>query len=99
MAQSESVAMVSRLFGLFRRRGMDDECEHVRTRSSDYIDGDLDEASADMVRSHLAWCPGCSAFVKTLTATVSLLRATPKRLAPDGFRQRVRESVRRSASR
>ena len=91
--------MVSRLIGSFWRRGTDKECKRIRDLSSDYIDSDLEEASADRVRSHLDWCPGCSAFVKTLTATVSLLRATPKRLAPDGFRQRVRESVHRNASR
>ena len=85
--------MVSRLTGIFKRRKMPRDCEEVRNLSSDYIDGELDQGTEDKVKSHLEWCPPCRAFIKTLRATVDLLRATPRRKAPDDFRQHIHENI------
>ena len=88
--------MVSRFAGIFKRRKKDADCKEVRRLSSDYIDGELDQATAARVKTHLDWCPPCTAFINTLRTTVGLLRATPKRAAPSDFRQRVRENLRRN---
>ena len=90
--------MVSRLIGMFSRRKMGSECAEVRNLSSDLIDGELDQATAQRVKSHLDWCAPCAAFVNTLRATVRLLKASPKRQAPSGLRQRIRENLRKSAN-
>lgn len=87
--------MVSRITGIFKRKGHDVDCQDVRELSSDYIDGDLDDARVSQVSRHLGWCGPCNAFVNTLRATVELLRATPKREPPDGFRDRIREKLRK----
>ena len=86
--------MVSRLTGIFRRQDKEPDCEEVRSLSSDYIDEELDEPTKKRVGSHLSKCGPCDAFMRTLRATVNLLRATPKRDAPDGFRERVRKAIR-----
>ena len=85
--------MVSWIIGIFKRREEPD-CQHVRDLSSDYIDGELDEVMVEKVGSHLGWCAPCNAFVNTLRATVELLRASPKRRAPDSLRDRLRETLR-----
>lgn len=85
--------MVSRIKGLFNRGKKDPHCGEVPDLSSDYIDGDLDAASADRIKGHLEWCGPCNAFVNTLRSTVNLLRATPRSKAPDDFRAKVRERL------
>ena len=87
--------MVSRLFGLFKRRTVEDDCEEIRGLSSDYIDEDLEPVVRERVKSHLDWCPPCNAFVNTLRTTVGILRATPKRNGPGDLRQRIRENIRK----
>ena len=91
--------MVSRIIGFLKRRMMKDECEEIRGLSSDYIDDDLDEVVRGRVKSHLDWCPMCTAFVKTLRTTVGLLRATPKTKAPSNLRQQIRENIREDSRR
>ena len=85
--------MISRLTGIFRRHDDETDCTELRDLSSDYIDGELDAATSAKVNRHLEWCGPCNAFVNTLRATVAMLRAVPRRDAPDGFRERIRESV------
>ena len=86
--------MVSRFLKLFSRNAGDADCREVRDLSSDYIDGELDEASRGRVGEHIGWCGPCSAFINTLRATVNMLRSAPKRDAPEGFPDRVRDAVR-----
>ena len=90
--------MVSRFFGLFRRKDRIDDsadlnCKDLRELSSDYIDGELDEAAASKITNHIGWCKPCNAFISTLRTTVEFLKASPKRTAPSGFRQRIKESI------
>ncbi len=90
--------MPLRIPRLFRRRRIDPDCEHVRNVSSEFIDGELSEAEEARVTAHTGWCPPCDAFINTLRATVSLLRAAPKREAPDELRHRLRDSLRKERS-
>jgi anti-sigma factor RsiW len=70
-----------------------DDCEEVRGMSSDYIDGELNTAKVSNVNSHILKCGPCDAFIKTLRATVSLLRSTPKQQPPSDFKQRLRDRL------
>ena len=90
--------MVSRIVSIFRRKDREPDCDEVRDSSSDYIDGELDERRAGRVKLHLDGCAPCNAFIRTLRATVNLLRSMPKKQAPEGFRSRVRESLSKDRS-
>ncbi len=87
--------MVSRFLGMFRRHRLDDDCREVRERSSDLVDGDIDEPSERRIRGHLGRCGPCNAFMNTLRATVGLLRSTPREEPSEGFRARVLENIQR----
>ena len=77
--------------------GGDEKDDHsdVRSRASDYIDGELDGSDGAKVESHLAKCPPCAAFVNTLRATINLLRSSGQPGAPNSFKDRLRQSIRR----
>ncbi len=85
--------MVSRLLGLFGRGAKDLECDDIQELGSDYIDEELNSKVAEKVRGHISWCGPCNAFMSTLRATVDILRASPKKDAPAGFKDRVRQSL------
>ena len=87
--------MSPRLLGIFKRRDPELDCEDIQQVSSEFIDEELDETAKRKVVAHLEWCPPCSAFINTLRATVGLLRATRSEAPPPGFKERVRESIRR----
>ncbi len=87
--------MVSRFFGMFKRHGLDDDCREVRERSSDLVDGDIDEPSERRIRGHIGRCGPCNAFMNTLRATVGLLRSTPREEPSEAFRARVMENKQR----
>jgi len=87
--------MVSRLLGSFNRWSHDRRCRQLHALSSAFVDGELDQAKQDRVKAHMGICPPCSAFIESLIKTVGLLRSTPKSDAPGGFRQRVRDSLKR----
>ena len=84
--------LLDRFLSILRRSDQPD-CTEVRESSSDYIDGELPRSYAGRIRSHLDSCPPCDAFVRTLRATVGLLRSLPKEQAPEGFHGRVRRSL------
>ena len=89
--------VVSRLTRILRRGRRDSERHELRGVSSEYIDGELDEAAAARAKSHLDWCGPCNAFINTLRATVALLGNMPKRETPSEFRERVRENLRKKS--
>ena len=84
--------MLDRFFSIFKRSDQS-VCAEIRESSSDYIEGELTPSYASRIRAHLNSCPPCDAFVRTLRATVGLLRSLPKERAPEGFRGRVRRSL------
>ena len=86
--------MVSRLIGIFRRRDIDPDCEEVRELSSDYLDDDLEQASANQVTEHIKGCPPCNSFINTLKATIGLLRGTPRQDPPADFKERLKQNIR-----
>ena len=85
--------MVSRFTKLFRRMRGDDDCIEVREMSSDFIDGELDDASVERVSSHISRCGPCNAFINTLRSTIEMLRSSPKRQAPDDLQRRIRQRI------
>ena len=91
--------MVSRLRRLFGRSKKDDEHADVRSLSSDYVDGELDQDAVNTVEGHMAWCPPCEAFIATLRATVGLLGSSEKHKAPPTFKDDIRRRLQSDANR
>ena len=85
--------MFSRLFRILGKKSDGLDCGGLRDVSSDYLEGTLPESTQENIRSHLSWCPGCSAFVNTLRDTISRLKALPFHKAPPSFRQRLLERL------
>ena len=85
--------MISRLLRLFGKGEAD--CEEARAAASDFLDGELDGGAASRIARHLAKCPLCAAFVRTLRAAVDALRAVPPAPVPAGFAERVAARVAR----
>ena len=57
-------------------------CFEVLERLSDYIDGELDEATRGRVEAHLAQCDWCARFGGDVASTVNALRETLGAPAP-----------------
>ncbi len=65
--------------GADRAHGPDDPgCRAMVDSLSDYIDGDLDAALRKAIDAHGGHCPPCRAFVRTLRATVQVVRNLPR---------------------
>ncbi len=72
-------------------------CMELRDVSSDYLEETLPDSTQEKIRSHLRWCPGCSAFVNTLGDTISRLKSLPFHKAPPSFRQGLSERLKSEA--
>lgn len=81
------MSVISRLRALFGKGEAD--CAETRAAASDFLDGELDGGAASRIARHLAKCPLCAAFVRTLRATVELLRSAPPADPPAGFAERL----------
>ena len=66
-------------------------CRKFSQMASEYVDGTLDPGMLWEFNYHAERCRGCSAFVSTLRAIVSILRSLPFLEAPEELKQRIRE--------
>lgn len=62
-----------------------DRAEHVHDLLSEYLNGDLDDARRQAVRTHLEGCAACRRDYESLRLTVQLVRQVPLRPAPRSF--------------
>lgn len=72
-------------------------CSQVLARLSDYLDGELEDATRLQLEEHLRGCDGCARFGGQFRATVQALRArlaTPEGL-PASVRARLRAAMER----
>jgi len=67
-----------------------EECEQVLHRVYEFLDHELDEASGDTIRQHLADCEPCMDYFDVEQAVKSLVnRCCGNDLAPDYLRAKV----------
>jgi anti-sigma factor RsiW len=52
-------------------------CQELVELVTDYLDGALDEDTANRFERHLALCPGCDTYLDQMKATAALLGKIP----------------------
>jgi predicted anti-sigma-YlaC factor YlaD len=52
-------------------------CQELVELVTDYLEGALDEETADRFEQHLAVCPGCETYLDQMKETASLLGEIP----------------------
>ena len=57
--------------------GMTISCQEVVEIVTDYLEGQLDEATRAELEAHLALCPGCDLYLEQMRATIDELGHVP----------------------
>ena len=52
-------------------------CQEVVELVTDYLEGELDDATRTELEAHLALCPGCDAYLVQMKATIDELGHVP----------------------
>ncbi len=66
-----------------------DECEHLLSQLSDYVDGELGTAMCAEIERHLAGCNNCRIVVDTLRRTVELYQTQGRDPVPGDVQERL----------
>ena len=72
-------------------------CRQLFAKLSEYMDQEVDSATAREIRHHLDQCPPCQACLGTLERTVSLCAALERQTVPVSFSQRLVEMLEQAA--
>ena len=81
---------IANIFG-----GKEIDCPEVRDLSSDYLEDGLPPSSRSKIQAHLRVCPSCTAFIKSLLSTITMLGRLPKAQPPSSLKRNIREDVRK----
>jgi len=63
------------------------ECNEIRERFSEYVDGILSEEERICVHDHLKFCPSCSDHLDDFCKTLSILVEFREECLPDSIRE------------
>ncbi len=66
----------------------------VRSQLSDYLEGALTTSELERVSHHLDNCTNCTAYLRTLRRTVTLLGELPSVSAPDSAKDAIVQRAR-----
>lgn len=69
------------------------KCSHIQSLFSEYLDGQLSAAQADLVERHLTACDGCQSRWRMLRRTVRLVAHLGQEKCPVDLRARVALAV------
>ena len=70
------------------------KCPEVYRYLIEQLDEELDQPSRAAIRHHLDNCADCSAVLKSLKATITLYRSSPRQSVPRRLQARVLETIR-----
>ena len=69
-------------------------CVEVVELVTGYLDGALDDATAERVREHLALCDGCAEYVEQMRATAGVVAVAVEDELDTGVRERLLSAFR-----
>ena len=64
-------------------------CRDLVELFADYLEGELDSATARTVEAHLAGCRDCTAFINTYRGAIGMLRELRESQLPAELRERL----------
>lgn len=64
-------------------------CRDIVELLSEYLDGQLDPATAEALEAHLADCQECTAFINTYRGTLRMTRQLREEQLPPALRERL----------
>ena len=67
-------------------------CLELLERLSEYVDGELEPATRAEIEAHMADCPPCVAFLRSLRHTIGHLSRIPAEELPDELRRACLEA-------
>jgi anti-sigma factor RsiW len=78
-------------FWPFRSKS-ENPCREIRESALHLVDndGDAPPGILDRIRRHIEGCEACAAFIRTLQATVGIIRRVPPQTATAELRERLR---------
>lgn len=68
-------------------------CDEVRNRLSEYLDGELTPLERSELASHIERCPACASELDTIKRTVELVRSLPRLCAPPKLAPELKRRV------
>ncbi len=66
-----------------------DQCQHLLSQISDYVDGALGQVVCEEIERHLAGCDNCRVVVDTLRKTVELYQTQGQAPVPGDVQERL----------
>jgi RNA polymerase sigma-70 factor (ECF subfamily) len=72
---------------------MEMRCRQLFELLSEFIDGQIDDDRCAEIRTHLADCPPCDAFLNTLRKTVEVCQKLPCHSLPEETRQELKQML------
>jgi anti-sigma factor RsiW len=73
-----------------------EDCTEVFARLSEYLDGDLANASCEEIERHIAGCAPCVQFVQSLRKSIQLTRGFDAGIEPGPLPDDVKENLRKA---
>jgi RNA polymerase sigma-70 factor (ECF subfamily) len=68
-------------------------CREIFARLSEYVDGELDEATQAQIREHLHECLQCNVCLQTLRRTIELCHHMRSRRLPPELSSKLAEAL------
>jgi anti-sigma factor RsiW len=82
---------------MHRRRTGSMTCREIVERLSDHVDGEVGAELRRAIEAHGGDCPPCRAFLRTLRATVRMVRRLPREPLAPSFQKALVRALRRSS--
>ena len=69
------------------------ECIKLFEKLSEYIDGEADHVTCEIIQTHMKDCACCSACMETLKRTVGFCEKSEDLPVPESFSKRLRQAI------
>lgn len=69
------------------------KCGDVYLHICDHLDEDINSERCRLIRQHLATCPHCTEYLKSIKQTITLYRALPPPRIPSGTHRELFKTI------